>query len=210
MYFEGGTHKHVLALLHFALAENGHLFLGTAETIGQEEDLFEVVSRKWRIYRRMGPTRHDRVRFSSTPTQPPGLSAGPMSRPDPGRLGTLALQALVERFVPASVLVNRRHEILYFAGPTHHYLHQPTGVPTQHLMSRARVGLETRLRSVIRKAERDGEHTVLGGARVRRGNAWHRVRLTAEPLRGPRELDGLLLVSFVDEPGRVARAGRAA
>jgi two-component system CheB/CheR fusion protein len=30
MYFESGTHKHLLSLLHFALVENGHLFLGTA------------------------------------------------------------------------------------------------------------------------------------------------------------------------------------
>jgi hypothetical protein len=39
------------------------------------------------------------------------------------------MQALVERFVPASVLIDRKGEILYFAGPTQDYLRQPSGVP---------------------------------------------------------------------------------
>jgi chemotaxis methyl-accepting protein methylase len=40
MYFEAGVQQHVLSLLHFALADDGHLFLGTAETVGRDEDLF--------------------------------------------------------------------------------------------------------------------------------------------------------------------------
>jgi two-component system CheB/CheR fusion protein len=200
MYFEAGTQKKVLSLLHFALVENGHLILGTAETVGQEEGLFEVVSRKWRIYRRIGPTRHDRVQFAGIAAYTPGPPVVPSPRrPDAGRIGTLALQVLVERFVPASVLINRTNEILYFAGPTQDYLVQPTGAPTQNLISRARPGLETRLRGAIRKAVQDGERTVVTGARVQRGDGWRRVRLTAEPLKGSRDLDGLLLVSFVDE-----------
>jgi two-component system CheB/CheR fusion protein len=202
MYFEAAVQKKLLALLHFALVEGGHLMLGTAETIGEEVDLFEVVSRKWHVYRRLGPTRHDRVvHFPTMPESAPDRPIVPSPRrPDIGRLSTLALQLLVERFVPASVLINRKHEILYFAGPTQDYLRQPTGVPTQDLMSRARAGLETRLPGAIRKAAHDGERTVITGARVRRGDASHRVRITVEPLGGLREMEGLLLVSFVDEP----------
>src|SRR5947207_1362173 len=38
------------------------------------------------------------------------------------------------------------------------------------------------------------------GAHVRREDGWHRVQLTVEPVGMPRETDGVLLVSFVDEP----------
>jgi hypothetical protein len=34
----------------------GHLFLGNAKAIGRHDDLFETVSKKWRRYRRLGPT----------------------------------------------------------------------------------------------------------------------------------------------------------
>src|SRR5204862_5184232 len=67
MYLEPSAQKRILSLLHFALGEGGHLFLGAAEGIGQEEDMFAVVSPKWRIYRRVGPTRHDRVEFPTVP-----------------------------------------------------------------------------------------------------------------------------------------------
>ena len=111
--------------------------------------------------------------------------------------------------MPASVLINRKHEILHFAGPTQDYLAQPTGVPTQDLISRARDGLQARLRGAIRKAIDDERaHGRDRRPRPRGMTAWHRVEVTAEPLEGSREIEGLLLVSFADEPrARDAGAG---
>jgi two-component system CheB/CheR fusion protein len=199
MYFEPGAQKKILSLLHFALVEDGHLFLGTAETTGQQEDLFAVVSKTWRTYRRVGPTRHDRVQFPVPAAHPSDRTAVASPR-RPDRLGALAQQVVLERYVPACVLINRRDEILYFAGPTQDYLVQPTGVPTLDLISRTRDGLQSKLRAAIRKAVADGQRTVVTGARALRGDRWHRVRLTVEPLSGAREIDGLLLVTFADEP----------
>jgi len=205
MYLEPSAQKKILSLLHFALVEGGYLLLGTAEGIGQEEDLFEAVSPKGRIYRRVGPTRYDRVQFPLVPELAPNQPAG--RGPDPsgaGRLGALVRQLLLERFAPACVLINRRYEILYFVGATHDYLVQPTGVPTQDLMSRVRDGLQTKLRAAVRGAFKHGERRVVAGAHVRRGDGWHRVQLTVEPVGMPRGTDGLLLVSFVDEPRAVS------
>src|SRR6185436_6567529 len=77
MYFEPGAQKKIFSLLHFALVEKGHLFLGTAEAIGQQEDQFEGVSKTWRIYRRVGPARHDRVQFPPVPMQALGRPIAP-------------------------------------------------------------------------------------------------------------------------------------
>ena len=63
IYIEPDAQRRAMALFHFALREGGRLFLGSAETIGRADDLFETVSKKWRIYRRIGPTRHDVVDF---------------------------------------------------------------------------------------------------------------------------------------------------
>ncbi len=201
MYLEPEAQRRILSLLHFALVEGGHLLLGTAETIGQQEDLFAVVSKHWRIYRRIGPPRYDKVRFPVMDEFAVGRRIDPSpGHPGVGRLGALAQQALLERFVPASVLINRRYEIVYFAGPTEDYLVQPTGVPTQDLMSRLREGLPTKLRGAIRRAIREGERPVVIAVRVRRGDAWQRVKVTVEPLAGIGEMEGLLLISFVDGP----------
>jgi len=198
MYLEPEAQRRVVSLLHFALVENGHLVLGTAETVGQE-DLFAAVSKKARIFRRIGPTRHDRLDFAAIPKSAPEPSNGSAGRVGVGRFGTLAQQLLIERFVPACVVIDRRNEIQYLAGRTQDYLHEPSGVPTQDVMSRTREGLQLKLRAAIRGAVDGGQRIEVAGARVRRGDGWQRVRITAEPFGGVRQTEGLLLISFVDE-----------
>ncbi len=63
IYLEPEVQSRVLALLHFGLREGGALFLGSSETIAGTEDLYEVIDKKARIYRRVGPTRHGSVDF---------------------------------------------------------------------------------------------------------------------------------------------------
>jgi two-component system CheB/CheR fusion protein len=201
MYFEAAAQKRLLPLLHFALLQRGSLLLGTADGIGQDEGLFEILSPKARLYRRVGQTRHDRVQLptlaESSLTRPIDRT---VDRPGAGQFSTLARQLLLDRFAPACVLINRRCEILYFAGPTHDYLQQPAGVPTWNLMSRLRNGLQTKLRAAIGDALADGRRRRVAGAHVRRGDGWHRVELTVERVRIARETEGVLLVCFVDEP----------
>ena len=56
IYLEPEVQKKVVLLLHFALRPGGCLFLGSAETIGKHENLFEPVSHRWHIFRRIGTT----------------------------------------------------------------------------------------------------------------------------------------------------------
>src|SRR5262249_57793225 len=99
---------------------------------GEQEDLFERVPKKWRVYRRLGSSRHDKISFPEPRDLRPNLPAAPLAavRPTLGRIAGLAQQLLVERYVPASVVINRKGEILHFAGPTQDYLAQPSGAPT--------------------------------------------------------------------------------
>ena len=202
MYLEPDAQRRVLSLLHFALAEGGHLFLGSAETIDHHAGLFEVVSKKWRIYRRVGPTRHDQVQFPIALAPAAGRLREPLpGRVSAGRLAGAIQRLLLERHAPACVVISRKYEVLFFSGPTHDYLVQPGGPPTQDLMALTRGGVQGKLRTAVRQAiEQDVPVTLQ--AHVRRGGAYHRVRVTVEPLKGSRDTEDLLLVSFADErPG---------
>ena len=61
IYLEPELQHKLVSLFHFALNERGYLVLGCSESIGRQTDLFEPVSKKWRVYRRIGPARRDRV-----------------------------------------------------------------------------------------------------------------------------------------------------
>ncbi len=81
IYLEPEMQKQIIALLHFALKEGGYLFLGPSETVGRQTELFEPVSKKWRIYRRIGPARADGLQFPAMPTGPRHATPQPAGRP---------------------------------------------------------------------------------------------------------------------------------
>ncbi|HXJ83012.1 MAG TPA: chemotaxis protein CheB, partial [Candidatus Methylomirabilis sp.] len=208
IYLEPEVQKRVLTLFHFSLVEGGRLFLGSAESIGGADDLFDTVSKRWRLYRRIGPTRHDRldVAVMAQGEPAPHRDSANAPRPTANHLVARMQRMLLERYAPATVVINRRHEILFFSGPIDQFLTQPAGPPTHDLLDRLREGLPSRLRRMIHRAVAQGLPQTAPDARVRRDAAWHRVRVIVEPLKGSAEADGLLLVSFVDreaEPGPV-------
>ena len=201
IYLEPEVQKKVITLLHFALKEGGYLFLGPSETVGRQTDLFEPVSKKWRIYRRIGPGRADDLQFPVMQTEPRHARPQPASRPQaPPKLAELAQNSLLRRFGLACVVINRNYEVLHFAGPTEDYLVQPGGPPTQNLLSLARQGLEPKLRVVIRRAIRENAPQSIKDVMMRHGGDIRRVNIEAEPLNPSKQTEGLLLISFQEQP----------
>jgi two-component system, chemotaxis family, CheB/CheR fusion protein len=199
IYLNPEAQRQVLGMFHFALRQDGHLFLGPAETVTSPEDLFQPVSKKWRIYRRIGPTRHDLVEFPIVKVPKPGGVGGQAAAsPEPYPHAREMLdEALLERHVPATVLIDPHYRVLYFRGPTEDYLGPPSGEPTYNLLAIARPGLRTTLRSAIRRAL-DDKQEVAVYARVRRGDALQPVQVVVTPLRN--RSDGgpsRLMVSFL-------------
>jgi two-component system CheB/CheR fusion protein len=205
IYLEPDFQKRVLGLFHFALREGGHLFLGPAETVAGREDLFQPMSRKWRIFRRLGPTRHDLVDFpliGPSEGDAPTEAERQPSRPH-ARASTLQImdRALLERYAPASVLIDRQLDVRYLRGPTEDYLRPPSGEPSYNLISMAREGLQTTLRALVRKAIDEGQEVAADG-RVRRSKAWHAVRAVAIPLGPLHDGEAALLVIFSEREAK--------
>ncbi len=209
IYLDPEAQKRVVAMFHFGLREGGHLFLGNAETVGRHESLFDTVSKKWRIYRRLGPTRHDIVAFPPLGAHTRLQHAEEPARPDAEavRVAEVARRALLDRYAPASVLIDQKGRILYFHGPTGDYLEQPSGEPTRDLLAMARDGLRPRLRTALREAT-EKHDTVTVSTRVRQREAVRMVSVTVAPLATTRTSAELFLVSFMpeSEPGAATHA----
>jgi two-component system CheB/CheR fusion protein len=197
IYLEPEAQKRVFGIFHFALRDSGHLFLGPAETAAGQEDYFHPVSKKWRIYRRVGPTRHDLVDFPVTRLRdltPGGEELAALPQPQPPS-GEVLDQAIMERHAPASVLIDRHYRVHYFRGPTEDYLGPPSGEPTHNLIAIARPGLRTPVRTAVRRALEEKQE-VTSYARVRRDDTLHPVRLVVTPLKTGGEGLTRLMVSF--------------
>lgn len=204
IYLEQDVQKKVITLLHFALNEAGWLFLGSAETIGRNIDLFEPISSKWRIYGRIGPSLANNVQFPVTQLEPRELKpAAPPGKPAaPSRLPELAQNFLLRRFALACVVINRNYDVLHFAGPTEDYLIQPGGAPTHDLLALARPGLDSKLRVVVQRAIRDNSAQSIKDVMMRHGNVSRRVNIDVEPLTLSKQTEGLLLIAFQEQPSK--------
>src|SRR5271168_3262156 len=211
IYLRPEAQEKVLLLFHFALRESSILMLGGSETVGRLDDRFEPISKTQRIYRQIGHSRPGEVDFPIGPgggarTLWPGQTRPPAAQGFSAR--DLTQQLLLESYAPASVLINRKHECLYFSGPTDRYLRVAAGEPSRDLFAMAREGLRDKLRAAIRQASREHARTIVTGAQTSFAGSAVAVRIEVHPVQS--EGEELLLVSFFDEPEREARPGRPA
>ena len=111
---------------------------GTVGDVGRHIDLFEVLSKKWRIYRRIGPRRPELRRNPRSPAAHEPLRRdrpmAPLARTVRTVSRSLTQRVLLDEFAPPPVLVNRNLEILYYFGPVTRVPCVPTGEPTQDLI----------------------------------------------------------------------------
>src|SRR5580704_9699648 len=210
IYLRPEAQEKVLLLFHFALREGGVLMLGNSETVGRLDDRFEPISKAQRIYRQIGRSRPGEVDFRIGPggaarTLWPGRTSAASAQAISAR--DLTQRVLLETYAPASVLINRKHECLYYSGPADRYLRVASGEPSRDLLAMAREGLRSKLRAAIQQASRERAPTIATRAHASDGGNGVAVRIEVHPVQSAG--DGLLLVSFFDEPGREPRSGRS-
>ena len=193
IYLEPSVQDKLIALFHFALRSGGYLFLGSAETIGKLGDLFQPISKKWRVFRRVGQTRHDLIdfRIAGTEIHAARALAGPHALPRAP--ADDAREALLGTFAPPSALIDERNRILYFHGDLDPYVKTPTGEPTLDLLNMVREALRSKLRAAIRQAGKE-RASVQAETRLKRGGK-ESVRMTVTPVL-TRNSASRFLVSF--------------
>ena len=201
IYLLPEAQEKVVSLFHFALREGGILLLGSSETVGSADARFQVISKPERIYRHVGRNRSGEPHFLMGATdivKAPARTGPDAMRSRQAALAELCRRLVIEAYAPAAVLINRKHECLYFLGPTDRYLKVAPGHPDNDLLAMARDGVRTKLRSAIQSAYQDNKTVTVGGGRLVRDGATHAFGITVQPVSS--EGEKLLLICFVDEP----------
>ncbi len=198
----------VISILHFALREGGLLLVGDAETVGVADGRFVAVAKPQRLYRRVGGARPGD--FALSPNAAGGSRLrerrGPASAPSrQSELAELCRRMVLDAYGPAAVLINRKLECLYFQGAVDRYLKVGAGRPVNDLISMAREGVRTKLRSAVERALSENARVVMPGARTKGAEGAAFLSIIVTP--APRDYEDLLQVCFVEEPA--PQAGRS-
>ena len=199
IYLEPEAQEKCIALFHYALKENGFLFLGNAESPSRRNTLFNSVGhKKCRLYQKAETTASARM-----PLAPPYAAervSTPQLRHEPVNNRPAAIQsiqeALLEEYAPAAVAIDRNYDILYHNGPTSRYLRQPRGIPTQNLFDLLPESLRNRIRSGLFRAAKETKPVSIGARISDESERKHQLTVRISKLR-----DGQFLVVFREKSG---------
>lgn len=203
IYLEAEMQQQVLALFHFALADDGFLVLGPAESLGPAGDLFKPISKKWRIFQKLPTSRRSLISFPiNTANASLNVQANAPTRVQLRQVyKSLVEKSLTTHYAPATVLINRRYEVLYVTGPVVDYLEFPAGELTQSLLAMCRPGLRTKLRFACQKCIADKTEADFV-TEIQRGEDAIQCGIQVHVVDLPSAAETLLLIRFIDKPSR--------
>jgi len=210
IYLEPETQKRVLSLIHFGLRDGGALLLGTSETLGMSEELFEPIVQRHGIFRRVGVMGHTEIAF---PTLKPSVlrvhgDAAKVRELSPVSIAQLAHKALLDRYCPAAVVIDREWRIVFFHGDTQRFLNQPKGEPTRDLLALAHEPIRGPLRNAMQKAINRNLPASALGSWAKVAGERRRIEITASPLDARTE-PLFFLVSFQERRETIRRQSHA-
>ena len=199
IYMDSVLQKKILPLFHYTLNPGGYLFLGTSETIGDLGGSFRVVDAKWKIFQRKNAMKESGIEH---PIMPLYDTTGELPKTEiPKKQGVINIRQLAERtilqnYAPPCVLINDKHEILYFHGNTEKFLVPPTGEPTFNLLKMAREEFRYKLSTALHRAVKEKKPIISKGIQIVYNSESVLFDIIVRPSIDDIEKNGLMLVIF--------------
>ena len=179
IYMQPQLQRRVMRMLHFSLIPKGILFLGAAETLGELEDEFEPLDKKWKIFRKR---RDVRLPFFSPGTTPINRTATHSLQLDSGkpRLDPLlnrAFASFLQERRATCFLVNRDNELLHVFSDAARLLQVPKGWMTREIAQMMPQALQLPLTIALHRAKRENKPVLYTGITLREGDKVRRINL---------------------------------
>jgi len=202
IYMEPELQKKLMGLFNYSLNPGGIMLLGTAETLGTNNEGFNDIDTKLKIYKRSTTLQSSELldfpsSFFQRKTMTPEKKITPKVVEN---IQTLADQILLQRFAPASVLVNERGDIIYITGRTGKYLEPVAGKANWNIYAMAREGLNHELPGAIRKASQSFDVVVIRSIKIGTNGGTQFVDLTVQRIESPASIKGMFMIVFTDVP----------
>jgi two-component system, chemotaxis family, CheB/CheR fusion protein len=200
IYMEPELQKKLMNLFHYSLNSGGIMVLGTAENENSHNNQFIPIDVKLKIYKRSSSPVNAELfdfpnSFTHTKKQTP-FEMKPVKTSD--NIQTLADQLLLQRFAPASVLINGEGDILNITGRTGKYLEPAAGKANWNIYAMAREGLSNELPGAIRKAKENYEPVKLHNIKIGTNGGTQVVDITLQMIEKPEAIKGTIMIVFND------------
>ena len=204
IYFQPVLQKGVFAIFHSALNNGGYLFLGKSETAGEYGKVFSPVSAMEKIYvHRSDGTLDDVMPLSfSMPdvrAEGPGV---PLVSGQPGHPFALedVYTRFLEKFLPASVVIDEQNTVIHFFGNYADYLNIAPGKATFNFFSLVNRDICLVASTAVSRCRHEGRPVTYTGIAVDTPVGRRVIDLSVHPVTDASEMStGLLAVLFGEQ-----------
>jgi two-component system CheB/CheR fusion protein len=202
IYMEPELQGKIIGLFNYCLNPGGVLILGTAETLGVHSDDFKEIDAKLKVFNRSSKiTLHEITDFpSSFYHNRLVVSENKMLQKSAENIQAVTDQILLQRFAPASVLVNGKGDIVYITGHTGKYLEPVAGKANWNIHVMAREGLRQALPNAFRKTLLNFDPVKIRNIKLGTDKDTLFVDVTVQRIENPDSIRGMTIVVFTDVP----------
>lgn len=202
IYLKQEAQLRVLNMFYLSLAENGSLFLGSSETLGELGEAFQVVSVKNKIYRKkagysaalMTDVQIPRINYlKSDDSKSPPLK-------DIRKQQELS-QKLLGSLLPPSILLNDDLMVLQVFNDINPYLQLQSGAFSHHLGSLLSQDFQVIIHNIVRRLRNQAEPVTFENISVP-GNS-NRLDIQGRSVELA-DQQRMFLISFVEKPVNVS------
>jgi two-component system CheB/CheR fusion protein len=200
IYLEPELQKKLMNLFHYSINAGGIMILGSAENENSQNNQFIPLDAKLKLYKRtVISSPNEMVDFPSSFTHSKAIKSKEV-RPAKvaENIQVLTDQLLLQRFAPASVLINSKGDILYITGRTGKYLEPSAGKANMNIYSMAREGLLNELPGAIRRAKQNYDAVKLHNLKVGTNGGTQLVDVTLQLIEKPDAIKGTIIIIFTD------------
>ncbi len=205
IYMESELQKKLIILFNNSLNPEGIMVLGSAETPGGKNDDFEEIDGKLKIFKRSATDKA--TRLDNFPSSFHRITENVIENRKPTKvvenIQILADQILLQRFAPASVLVNDKGDIIYITGRTGKYLEPVAGKANWNVYVMARDGLREALPGAFHKVMLNFEPVNLHNIKIGTNGGTQFVDVTMQRIESPTAIKGMIMLVFTDVPALV-------
>ena len=199
IYLDPVYQEKLILSFHYALRQDGILFLGPSESIGNSIHYFSSINRKWKFYGIKNSITPVSKFFISEPFQknPKEFEAiHPIKLQKDSNFNELVKIALLNSFAPPSVVTDEKGNILYIYGDTGKYLRPAPGQASLNIIEMAKEGLQSELRKAINCKIFIKKPHLSTELMVKINGGKQMVIIRIKSLSGSETLQKLLLISF--------------
>jgi len=214
IYLQPPAQKKAISLFHFSLKTGGVLFLGPSETAGELADEFETINSHWKIFRKRRDVRLPtdlRLPLSTglprwrAVASAAGMVDGRHALPDVQLLR--AYDALLTQYVPPSLLVNERYELVHAFAGAGRYLSFPDGRPSEDVLDLVHKELRLPLAGALQRAAKDRQQVHYGRLSLSSLVEDMQLSLSIKPVSIQSSGDTYFLISFEPLAKQATAAG---